>query len=46
MSKSNLSMYGLGQKIICLKMKEVGTLIKIKTHEHEQESTIQKNERR
>ena len=45
-SHSDLSMYGLGKKIICWKLKVVGTLIKIGIHklmEHEQEKTIQKS---
>ncbi len=48
-SDSDLSIYGLGQKIIHENMKGVGTLIKIGIHtlmEHEQENTIQKNKTR
>ena len=45
-SESDLSMYGIGQKIIHQTMKEVGTLIKMRIHilmEHEKENTNKKN---
>ena len=49
MSKSDLSIYNLGQKLIRWKLKRFGTLVKIGTHtwmEDEQENTIQKNKTR
>ena len=45
-SESGLSIYGLGQKFICWKLKRFGTLVMIGIHtlmEHEQENTIPKN---
>ena len=48
-SESDLSMYGLGQKIICYKMKGVGALIKIGIQtlmQDEHNNTIQKNKTR